>query len=88
MPAAILSGSFRYNTPLTINLKDQALVLEEADRVGAPLWRAPRILELLRETAAAGYRNQDSTKMYLYMQSQSLPEGGCKLAPQGADEEH
>lgn len=86
VPAAILSGTFKYNGPLSIGLKDEALVLEEAERHGAALWLAPRILELYREAAAAGYRDEDSMKMYLFMQSQSLPEGGAKLAPQWADE--
>jgi 3-hydroxyisobutyrate dehydrogenase-like beta-hydroxyacid dehydrogenase len=87
VPAAILSGSFRYNGPLSIGLKDEALVLEEAQRHGAPLWLAPRILELYREAAAAGYRDEDSMKMFLFMQSQSLPEGGARLAPQWANDD-
>ncbi|RZL90711.1 MAG: NAD(P)-dependent oxidoreductase [Variovorax sp.] len=86
VPAAILSGTFKYNGPLSIGLKDEALVLEEAERHGAALWLAPRILELYREAAAAGYREEDSMKMYLFMQSQSLPEGGAHLAPRWAEE--
>ena len=86
VPAAILSGTFKYNGPLSIGLKDEALVLEEAERHGAALWLAPRILELYREAAAAGYREEDSMKMYLFMQSQSLPEGGAHLAPRWAKE--
>jgi len=87
VPAAILSGTFKYNGPLSIGLKDEALVLEEAEHHGAALWLAPRILELYREAAAAGYRDEDSMKMYLFMQSQSLPEGGAKLAPHWAEED-
>jgi 3-hydroxyisobutyrate dehydrogenase-like beta-hydroxyacid dehydrogenase len=86
VPAAILSGTFKYNGPLSIGLKDEALVLEEAERHGAALWLAPRILELYREAAAAGYRDEDSMKMFLFMQSQSLPEGGAHLAPRWAEE--
>jgi 3-hydroxyisobutyrate dehydrogenase-like beta-hydroxyacid dehydrogenase len=85
IPAAILSGTFKYNGPLTIGLKDEALVLEEAERHGAPLWLAPRILELYREAAAAGYRDEDSMKVFLFMQSQSLPEGGARVAPRWAE---
>jgi 3-hydroxyisobutyrate dehydrogenase-like beta-hydroxyacid dehydrogenase len=87
VPAAILSGTFKYNGPLSIGLKDEALVLEEAQRHGAPLWLAPRILELYREAAAAGYRDEDSMKVFLFMLSQALPEGGTKLAPRWADKE-
>ena len=64
VPAAILTGLYKYNGPLTIGLKDEALVLEEAERHGAALWLAPRILELYREAAAAGYRDEDSMKVY------------------------
>lgn len=87
VPAAILTGSFKYSGPLTIGLKDEALLLEEAERLGAPMWLAPRILEVYREAAAAGYRHEDSMKMFLYMQTQRLPEGGAKLAQRWADEE-
>jgi 3-hydroxyisobutyrate dehydrogenase-like beta-hydroxyacid dehydrogenase len=82
VPAAILTGLFKFNGPLTIGLKDEALLLEEAERCGAAMWIAPRILEIYREAAAAGFRDEDSMKVYLYMLSQSLPEGGAKLAPQ------
>lgn len=86
IPAAILSGTFKYNGPLSIGLKDEALMLEEAERHGAPLWLAPRILELYREAAAAGYRDEDSMKVYLFMQSQSLPAGGAAVAAQWSSE--
>ena len=85
VPAAILTGTFKYNGPLSIGLKDEALVLEEAERHGAALWLAPRILELYREAAAAGFRDEDSMKMFLFMQSQALPEGGARLAPRWAE---
>jgi 3-hydroxyisobutyrate dehydrogenase-like beta-hydroxyacid dehydrogenase len=86
VPAAILTGLFKYNGPLSIGLKDEALLLEEAERHQAPLWLGPRILELYREAAAAGYRDEDSMKMFVFMQSQSLPEGGAKLAPRWAED--
>lgn len=86
VPAAILTGTFKYNGPLSIGLKDEALVLEEASRHSAPLWLAPRILELYREAAAAGYRDEDSMKVYKFMLEQSLPEGGAKLASQWAED--
>jgi len=86
VPAAILSGTFKYNGPLSIGLKDEALVLEEAERHGAAVWLAPRILELYREAAAAGYRDEDSMKVYKFMLEQSWPDGGAKLASQWAAE--
>nr|WP_305037042.1 NAD(P)-dependent oxidoreductase [Pigmentiphaga sp. H8] len=87
VPAAILSGTFKYNGPLAIGLKDEALVLEEAERHGAPMWLAPRILEVYREAAAAGYRDEDSMKVYKFMLEQSLPEGGARLAARWMDED-
>lgn len=69
IPAAILSGTFRYGGPLTTGLKDEALMIEEAEHYGAALWIAPRILELYREAAAAGYASQDSMRLFTYVQS-------------------
>jgi 3-hydroxyisobutyrate dehydrogenase-like beta-hydroxyacid dehydrogenase len=80
--AAILSGSFKFAAPLSIGMKDEALLQEEAKRYNAPMWIAPRILELFREAAAAGYKEEDSMKLFLYIQSLSLPDGGAKVAPQ------
>ena len=71
VPVALLSGTFKFNGPLTIGLKDQALLLEEAKQIGAKMWIAPRILETYQEAAAAGYRDQDGMKVYLYMLEQS-----------------
>ncbi len=70
VPAAILSGLFKFNGPLAIGLKDEALLIEEARRCNAPLWLAPRILEIYEEAAAAGYRLEDSMRLFQYMQSQ------------------
>lgn len=71
VPAAILTGTYKFNGPLTIGLKDQALLLEEAKQLGARLWIAPRVLETSREAAAAGYRDEDGMKVFLYMLGQS-----------------
>lgn len=71
VPAAILTGTYKFNGPLTIGLKDQALLLEEARRVGARMWIAPRVLETYEEAAAAGYRDQDGMRLFLYMKDQS-----------------
>ena len=79
VPAAILTETYKLNNALTVCLKDAALLLEEAARCGAAVWTAPRILEFYREAAAAGYRNEDSMKVFLYVQSESA-EGGAKLS--------
>jgi len=75
VPAAILTGTYRFNGPLSIGLKDEALLLQEARRIGARLWLAPRILETYQEAAAAGYRDQDGMRLFLYMQEQSAGPG-------------
>ena len=74
VPASILTKTYKFNGPLAIGLKDEALLLEEAQRVGAALWLGPRILEFYREAAMAGYRDEDSMKAFLYIASQSAPE--------------
>jgi 3-hydroxyisobutyrate dehydrogenase-like beta-hydroxyacid dehydrogenase len=78
VPAAILSGTYKFNGPLTIGLKDQALLLEEARQLGARLWIAPRVLETYEEAAAAGYRDQDGMRLFLYMQEQQSGKSGGK----------
>lgn len=82
----ILTGTYNFGAALSLGLKDEALLIEEAERYGAPVWIAPRILEIYREAAAAGYRDQDSMRVFLYMQSQSLPDGGAKVAPEWREE--
>ena len=71
VPAAILSGSFTFNGRLAISVKDQTLLQEEADALGAKLWVAPRLLETLQEAVAAGYLDQDSMLLMQYMGEQS-----------------
>jgi 3-hydroxyisobutyrate dehydrogenase-like beta-hydroxyacid dehydrogenase len=75
VPAAILTGTYAFNGPLTIGLKDQALLLEEARQLGVRMWIAPRILETYQEAAAAGYRDQDGMRVFLYMKEQSAGPG-------------
>lgn len=67
IPAAILSGAFTFNGRLAISIKDQTLLAEEAEDLGAPLWLAPRLLETLKEAAAAGYLEKDSMELMQYM---------------------
>jgi 3-hydroxyisobutyrate dehydrogenase-like beta-hydroxyacid dehydrogenase len=67
VPAAILSGSFKFNGRLAISIKDQTLLAEEAAELGVPLWVAPRLLETLKEAAAAGYLEKDSMQLIQYM---------------------
>lgn len=83
VPAAILTGTYQFNGPLTIGLKDHALLLEEARRLGARLWIAPRVLETYQEAAAAGYREQDGMRLYLYMLSQSVEPAASDPAVTG-----
>jgi 3-hydroxyisobutyrate dehydrogenase-like beta-hydroxyacid dehydrogenase len=81
VPAAILSGTFKLNNSLTVGLKDEALLIEEAKRYDAAMWTASRILEFYREAAAAGYRDEDSMKVFLYIQSKSSKDG-IDIAPE------
>jgi 3-hydroxyisobutyrate dehydrogenase-like beta-hydroxyacid dehydrogenase len=67
IPAAIFTGTFTFNGQLTISLKDEALLLEEAEKLGVPLWLAPRLFETLQEAADAGYRDSDSMYVIQHM---------------------
>ena len=78
VPAAILTGTYKFNGPLSIGLKDHALLLEEARQLGARMWIAPRVLETYQEAADAGYREQDGMRLFIYMQEQSVKPGESK----------
>ena len=67
IPAAIFTGRFTFNGRLTISLKDEALLLEEAKEQGVPLWLAPRLLETLQEAADGGYCDSDSMYVIQHM---------------------
>lgn len=69
--AAILSGTFKFNGQLGISIKDEGLLLEEAEELGVQLWVAPRLLETLQEAAAGGYLEKDSTLVMQYMGEQA-----------------
>lgn len=71
VPAAILSGTFKFNGRLAISIKDETLLLEEAEALGVPLWVAPRLLETLKEAADGGYLDQDSMMLIQYMGEQA-----------------
>lgn len=81
--SAILSGTFNYGSLLAIGLKDEALFIEEARQFKAALWLGPRILELYREAAAAGYKDQDSMNLFKYIQSR---ESGKATAGEPGDD--
>lgn len=67
VPAAIFSGSFKFNGRLAISVKDQTLLLEEANELSVPLWLAPRLLETLQEAAEAGYGDKDGMLLIEHM---------------------
>ncbi len=82
VPAAILSGSFKFNGRLAISIKDQTLLQEEADALGAPLWVAPRLLATLKEAAEGGYLEKDSMLLLQYMGEQAGIDVRALLAAQ------
>lgn len=71
VPSAILSGTFKFNGRLAISIKDETLLLEEAENLGVPLWVAPRLLDTLKEAASAGYLDKDSMLLMQYMGEQA-----------------
>ncbi|MDW9610876.1 NAD-binding protein [Sinorhizobium meliloti] len=69
--SAILSGTFKFNGQLSISIKDEGLLLDEARDLGVPLWVAPRLLETLQEAAGSGYLEKDSMWLIQYMGEQA-----------------
>lgn len=83
VPAAILSGTFKFNGRLAISIKDQTLLQEEAAALGAPLWVAPQLLATLKEAAAGGYLEKDSMLLLQYMGEQAGIDVRALLAKRG-----
>jgi 3-hydroxyisobutyrate dehydrogenase-like beta-hydroxyacid dehydrogenase len=69
--SAILSGTFKFNGQLSISIKDEGLLLEEARDLGVPLWVAPRLLETLQQAGDSGYLDKDSMWLIQYMGEQA-----------------
>jgi 3-hydroxyisobutyrate dehydrogenase-like beta-hydroxyacid dehydrogenase len=71
IPAALQSGAFAYGARLANSVKDEALLIKEADALGVPLWLAPSMLETLNKAAQAGYLDEDSMFLIQYMGEQA-----------------
>jgi 3-hydroxyisobutyrate dehydrogenase-like beta-hydroxyacid dehydrogenase len=67
-PAAVLPRTFKYGGNLSTGLKDAELIVKEAAGLGAPLFVMPKVLELFRDAAAAGYKNRDSLRVLEYVE--------------------
>jgi 3-hydroxyisobutyrate dehydrogenase-like beta-hydroxyacid dehydrogenase len=65
--AAVRSGEFAYGAKLANSVKDEALLAQEAQRLGVPLWLAPRMIETLETAAKAGFLEKDSMFLIQYM---------------------
>ena len=65
--AGVLSGTFKFNGLLTNSLKDEALLMDEANDLGVPLWLAPHMLDTIKEAAANGYKEKDSMEVIQFM---------------------
>jgi 3-hydroxyisobutyrate dehydrogenase-like beta-hydroxyacid dehydrogenase len=71
IPMAVRSGHFAYGARLANSIKDESLLIEEAEALGVPLWVAPRLVETLKSAAAAGYLDQDSMFLIQFMGEQA-----------------
>lgn len=67
-PAAVLPRTFKYGGNLTTGLKDAELIVKEAAALGAPLFVMPKVLELFRDAAAAGYKDRESLRVLEYVE--------------------
>jgi aldehyde dehydrogenase (NAD+) len=65
--AAVRSGEFAYGAKLANSVKDESLLIQEAQRLGVPLWLAPRMIETLETGAKAGFLEKDSMFPIQYM---------------------
>lgn len=67
-PAVVLPRTFKFGGPMAINLKDMQLFMEEAGKIGMPLWVAPHVLQLHLDAAAQGYKDRDALRMIEYVE--------------------
>jgi 3-hydroxyisobutyrate dehydrogenase-like beta-hydroxyacid dehydrogenase len=67
IPAAVRSGQFAYGARLANSIKDESLLMDEADALGVPLWLAPRMVETLKTAAQAGFLDKDSMFLIQFM---------------------
>lgn len=67
-PAAVLPRTFKYGGNLSTGLKDAELIVKEAAELGAPLFVMPKVLELFRDAAAAGYKDRESLRVLEYVE--------------------
>lgn len=67
-PAAVLPRTFKYGGNLSTGLKDAELIVKEAAALGAPLFVMPKVLELFRDAAAAGYKDRESLRVLEYVE--------------------
>jgi len=52
----------------SIGVKDTELFLEEAERLGVPVWTAPKVLELFQEGAGYGVENPEDYRLTDYVE--------------------
>lgn len=67
-PAAVLSRTYKYGGNLSTGLKDAELIVNEAAKLETPLFVMPKVLELFREAAAAGYKDRESLRLIEYVE--------------------
>jgi 3-hydroxyisobutyrate dehydrogenase-like beta-hydroxyacid dehydrogenase len=78
-PAAVLPRTYKYGGHLSTGLKDAELIVKEAAKLEAPLFVMPKVLELFREAAAAGYEHRDSLRVIEYVEKLA----GIEPPPEG-----
>jgi 3-hydroxyisobutyrate dehydrogenase len=63
VPKAVLPGTFDYGAKLSTMLKDVVLGLQEADRLGVPMWVHETVGQLWRFGATQGLGDADLTAL-------------------------
>jgi 3-hydroxyisobutyrate dehydrogenase-like beta-hydroxyacid dehydrogenase len=63
IPRSVLDRSFTYGAPMHILAKDVALAIEQADRLGIPMWVCQAAANLFKHAMFAGMKNNDITEL-------------------------
>ena len=63
IPRSVLTRSFDYGAPMHILAKDVALAIEQADRLGIPMWVCQAAASLFKHAMFKGMRDKDITEL-------------------------
>jgi 2-hydroxy-3-oxopropionate reductase len=69
IPRSVLTRSFDYGAPMHILTKDVDLAIQQADRLGIPMWVCTAARQMFKNAMFAGMGNKDITELVTMIES-------------------